>query len=131
MKKLLLLSPFALLSCLAFTSKQISRPSITGLWADSNSVNFQHCTVIFSQEGEQVHMLHYLEFKGTPMVEEGLGTIKGNQVEYKVRVTKAIPGWVTEGTHMLTLSADGQTLRGVYRDHQDNTGLLVFKRLRQ
>ncbi len=135
MKKLIV--PFLLVTSLAvycFTSaykpKATYTANLTGLWRDSNSTNFSNCHAIFSQEEGKIHMLHYLEFKGIPMVEEGYGTINGSNVEYNVKVTKAIPGWATTGTHILTLTEDGLTLRGVYKDGQGNTGPLVFKKVK-
>ncbi len=74
-------------------------------------------------------MTHYLEFKGNPFVEYGVGIVKGNQAEYTVYVTTQVPGWnTTKGHHSLTISEDGQTLRGTYKDNSGNKGALVFKR---
>ncbi|MNJ05382.1 hypothetical protein D3C73_1666620 [compost metagenome] len=64
------------------------------------------------------------------MVEEGEGIINNHKVSYKVVVTRAIPGWALKGEHLLELSPDGSTLRGVFKDEQGNTGPLVFKRIR-
>ncbi|MFN3404214.1 MAG: hypothetical protein ACK40G_08990 [Cytophagaceae bacterium] len=102
---------------------------INGLWADSNSASFNNCYVIFAQEGEDVNFSHYLEFNGVQMVEYGKGKIKGNSLEYNVSVSKAIPGWATSGTHILTLSEDKKTLRGIYKDSKGNSGPIVFKRI--
>jgi hypothetical protein len=103
--------------------------SITGLWADSNSTAFTNCYAIFSEKDGNVTFAHYLEFNGMSQVEEGKGSVKGNQVQYEVTVTKVIPGWVTSGTHILTLSDDGKTLRGIYRSTAGE-GPLVFKRVK-
>ncbi|POY37789.1 hypothetical protein C3K47_04450 [Solitalea longa] len=134
MKLTKVIFPFLALSGLflfpAFTDHSSPPINITGLWADSNSTNFSHCYAIFSQEGNKVKVAHYLEFKGTPMVEIGEGNITGNKVDYKVKVTKAIPGWALSGEHILELSPDGNTLRGIYKDEQGNTGPMVFKKLR-
>ena len=74
-------------------------------------------------------MTHYLEYKGDPFVEYGAGIIKGNQIQYTVYVTVQVPGWsTTKGYHVLTISEDGQTLRGTYEDNTGNKGNLVFKR---
>ncbi|MCO4294125.1 hypothetical protein NF867_14775 [Solitalea sp. MAHUQ-68] len=120
-----------LFSVVAFTNPTSPTTNITGLWADSNSSNFKHCYAIFSQEGNKIKVAHYLEFKGTPMVEIGEGSITGNKIDYKVKVTKAIPGWALSGEHILELSTDGNTLRGIYKDEQGNSGPMVFKKLRQ
>ncbi|HEY8401809.1 MAG TPA: hypothetical protein VIK89_11125 [Cytophagaceae bacterium] len=104
--------------------------SISGIWADSNSASFQNCYALFSQDGESVYLVHYLEFNGTGMVEHGFGKRVGNKVEYEVKVTKAIPGWSTSGKHTLYLSPDGNTLRGTYVDAKGNEGPIVFKRVK-
>lgn len=101
---------------------------LNGLWADSNSSAFQNGYVIFSQQGNKVKMMHYIEFNGTPMVEQGEGIIDGNKISYDVVVPKAIPGWATSGKHIFILSPDGKTLRGIYQDGKGNTGPIVFKR---
>lgn len=111
---------------------QVSIPkSITGIWTDSNSTAFSNGYAIFSVDKMgKVMVTHYVEYNGTPMVEQGIGFFAHNTVNYDVQVTKAISGWATKGQHVLTLSEDGQTLRGHYKDEKGNTGALVFKRLR-
>lgn len=109
-------------------SDKNTQQDLNGLWTDSNSASFQNCYIIFSQQGNKVKMMHYLEFNGTPMVEQGEGTIEGNKVSYDVVVPKAIPGWATTGKHIFILSPDGKTLRGIYQDGKGNTGPIIFKR---
>ena len=110
------------------SEKEKGYVDVSGLWVDSNSASFQNCYLIISQTGRNVVVAHYLEFDGTSMVEEGKGTVSGRKVVYKVKVTKAIPGWATSGTHYLELSEDGNTLRGAYKDAKGNTGPIVFKK---
>jgi hypothetical protein len=106
--------------------------TINGIWADSNSAAFTNGYAIFSVDAKgKLSMTHYVEYNGTPMIEKGSGKCKENTLCYDVVVTKAIPGWATAGQHVLTLSNDGNTLRGYYKDTQGNTGPLVFKRLYQ
>jgi hypothetical protein len=85
--------------------------------------------MIISQTGNKILVAHYLEFNGTPMVEEGKGKVSGRKASYKVKVTKAIPGWATSGEHFLELSPDGTALRGYYKDAKGNTGPIVFKKI--
>lgn len=122
MKKLLC-SLFIIIGTVSFAQ------DVNGVWSDSSSTSFNNCYAIFAIQGDSVFMTHYIEFNGTPFVEHGEGVIKGNTLKYHVVVTKQIPGWTTTaGDHVLKLSADGQTLKGVYSDNVGNTGPLVFKR---
>jgi len=101
-----------------------------GIWADSNSTAFTNGYAIFSIDAHgKLAVTHYVEFNGTPMVEKGIGFCTHNTLSYDVFVTKAIPGWSLTGQHVLTLSEDGKTLRGYYKDSKGNTGPLVFKKL--
>lgn len=109
--------------------EDIRSEELSGLWADSNSTSFKNGYVIFSVEGNQVEMMHYLEFKGQPLVEKGRGRIIGRKLDYFVVVTRPIPGWAVTGEHFLTLSPDGKTLRGAYEDEKGNLGKLVFKKI--
>jgi hypothetical protein len=125
---LILILFISLSSC---TSKTDALPAnISGLWTDVNSSNFKNCYVIIAQDGNKIIMNHYLEFKGTGMVEYGIGKIKDTTVSYDVVVTKAIPGWATKGKHFLTLNKRGDTLRGTYQDEQGKYGTIVFARLK-
>jgi hypothetical protein len=126
MKKIILF--FILIFSSSISFSQTGNYDLNGLWADSNSAAFSNACIIFSQEGSDITFSHYLEFNGAPMVEHGKGKIKGNKVEYKVKVSKAIPGWAKVGFHSLVLSPDGKTLRGIYKDGKGNSGPLVFKK---
>jgi hypothetical protein len=128
-KTFFILTLFVILS--SCTSKTDALPAnISGLWADVNSSNFKNCYVIIAQDGNKIIMNHYLEFKGTGMVEYGIGKIKDTTVSYDVVVTKAIPGWATKGKHFLTLNKKGDTLRGTYQDEQGKHGTIVFAKLK-
>lgn len=114
---------------LSFAQSKDNHP-VNGIWADSNSVAFTNGYAIFSVDTHgKLAVTHYVEFNGTPMVEKGIGFCTHNTLSYDVFVTKAIPGWSLTGQHTLTLSEDGNTLRGHYKDAKGNTGPLVFKRL--
>lgn len=101
-----------------------------GVWADSSSTSFTNASAVFAVKNDSIFMTHYVEFNGHPFVEHGEGIVKGNQLHYTVKVTVQVPGWkTTQGKHKLTISKDGQTLRGTYKDNTGNTGPLVFKRV--
>jgi hypothetical protein len=126
---------FAVLTILTTLSScnsktETSSANISGLWTDVNSGNFKNCYVIIAQDGNKIIMNHYLEFKGTKMVEYGIGEITETTVTYDVVVTKAIPGWATKGKHILILNKQGDTLRGNYEDEQGKSGPIVFAKLK-
>jgi hypothetical protein len=102
-----------------------------GVWSDAGTQEFQYCYLVIAQEGSTLHTAHYLEFKGMPMVEYGVGTVKDGVATIKVTVTKAIPGWATAGVHTLRMSADGNVLRGEYVDTKGNKGPIAYGRFRQ
>ena len=140
MKRITLLASAAIafLIITAFTFKvndidlgeqELIAKQLTGLWADSSGTDFSNGRLIFSVEGTNVEMMHYIEYKGKPMVEKGKGQIYGRRLDYFVVVTKSIPGWALTGEHFLTLSGDGTTLRGAYEDEKGNLGKLVFKKI--
>lgn len=140
MKKLLFISFIIsiILSIAAFTTDtnstdnnlgNIGAAELAGLWTDSNSTVFKNSSIIFSVEGSQLEMMHYMEWKGKPFLEKGRGKIYGRKLDYFVVVTKPIPGWALTGEHFLTLSADGKTLRGAFEDENGNIGALVFKKV--
>ena len=104
--------------------------AVNGIWADSNSTAFTNGYAIFTVDAHgKLVVTHYVEFNGTPMVEKGIGFCTHHTISYDVFVTKSIPGWSQTGQHVLTLSEDGNTLRGYYKDSKGNQGPLVFKKL--
>tara|TARA_B100000809_G_scaffold221129_1_gene229237 strand:- start:71 stop:499 length:429 start_codon:yes stop_codon:yes gene_type:complete len=140
MKKVISITIFLLvgLVIMAFSSDQvfvspneklITPGELAGLWRDSNNTTYKNSSIIFSVEGANIEMLHYMEWKGQPFVEKGRGKIYGRKLDYFVVVTKSIVGWALTGEHFLTLSADGRTLRGAYEDELGNMGALVFKKV--
>lgn len=117
-----------ILSVIFFTNANAQ--DFNGVWADSSSASFTNATAVFSIKNDSVFMTHYVEFNGHPFVEHGEGTVNGKSLNYTVQVTVQVPGWkTTEGLHSLTISEDGETLRGTYKDNAGNSGPLVFKRV--
>ncbi|MWB95944.1 hypothetical protein GON26_16375 [Flavobacterium sp. GA093] len=102
---------------------------INGVWEDINS-GVQHAVAIISEQNGKVIFSHYLEWKGQKFVESGTGKRTGNTIIYTVDVTLPIEGWATQGTHTLTLSADGNTLEGTFKDNKQREGTIAFKRIR-
>ena len=126
-KNHLFLLLFILVSTFAFSQNKIS---IDGVWEDDNS-GVKNAVAIFSeQEDHQILFTHYLEWNGQKFVESGIGLRDGNTISYTVKVTTQIEGWATEGTHVLVLSEDGQTLKGTYSDNKNRHGEIAFKKVR-
>ncbi|MBE0368272.1 hypothetical protein PAUR_a1839 [Pseudoalteromonas aurantia 208] len=111
-----------------FSVSAAQTKNINGLWEDVNNEHFKNGHMIVSQDKDAIYITHYVEFKGLPLVEYGIGSRSGNTIEYKVKVTQAIPGWTTEGTHTLALSNDGTQLVGYYSS-DGKTGPLKFKKI--
>jgi hypothetical protein len=109
---------------------EVKSPDVNGIWTDVAGPNFANTYLVLAQDGNEVHMAHYLEFKGMPMVEYGQGSFDKGKIVLHVKVSKPIPGWATAGTHTLQLSEDGDSLKGEYADSLGNKGPLEFKRLR-
>ena len=102
---------------------------INGVWVDRND-GVENAVAIISEQNGKVIFSHYLEWKGQKFVESGTGKRIGNTIEYVVDVTLPIEGWATQGTHPLTLSEDGNTLEGTYKDNKKREGPIAFKRIR-
>jgi hypothetical protein len=108
---------------------QNKKADINGVWMDINS-GVENAVAIISEQNGKIIFSHYLEWKGQKFVESGIGKRTGNTIEYMVDVTLPIEGWATQGTHTLTLSEDGNTLEGTYKDNKKREGLIAFKRVR-
>lgn len=105
------------------------KPDINGVWIDRND-GVENAVAIISEQNGKVIFSHYLEWKGLKFIESGIGKRIGNTIEYTVDVTLPIEGWATQGTHSLTLSEDGNTLEGTYKDNKKREGPIAFKRVR-
>jgi hypothetical protein len=106
-----------------------TKTDINGVWEDINS-GVQNAVAIITEQNGKVIFSHYLEWKGQKFTESGIGKRTGNTIIYTVDVTLPIEGWATQGTHTLTLSADGNTLEGTYIDNKKRTGAIAFKRVK-
>lgn len=110
-----------------FFSVSYSQHNLNGIWKDVNNKNFKNCFLIIAQSGDSVFINHYLEYKGTPMVEYGKGIITKDSVKYEVKVSLSIPGWSNAGVHHLKIINKKQ-LSGMYFDSLGNSGELFFKK---
>lgn len=129
MKTKILKLLFLILFFSNLTYSQNKKVNINGVWIDINS-GVENAVVIISEQNGKIIFSHYLEWKGQKFVESGIGKRIGNTIEYTVDVTLPIEGWATQGTHTLTLSEDGNTLEGTYKDNKKREGPIAFKRVR-
>lgn len=126
-KSYLFLLLIILVTTVGYSQNKIS---IDGVWEDDNS-GVKNAIAIFSeQENNQILYTHYLEWNGQKFVESGIGYREGNTITVAVKVTTTIEGWATEGTHVLTISEDGKSLKGTYSDSMDRHGEIAFKKVR-
>jgi hypothetical protein len=102
--------------------------NLSGLWQSAESDHAKNDYLIIAQEDNAIFVSHYLEWKGQPLIEHGSGLRDGDTIHYAVRVSRGIPGWAVAGTHHLTLSPDGKTLSGHFKDNRGNTGPIKFTR---
>jgi hypothetical protein len=72
----------------------------------------------------------YWEFEGTSIVGHGVGSVWGNQVEYALKSTRIRSGLDPDGRHELTLSADGKTLSGTWKNTRGESGPLKFIKIK-
>lgn len=116
---------------ITFYAAHAQYTSVTGVWQDSTGTAspFSDCIAIITEDNAgRLTFSHTLKFNEQLFIEQGNGQRKNNKLEYHVYVMHGIPGWSTEGDHTLTLSEDGNTLRGFYKDNLGNTGPLVYFR---
>ena len=102
--------------------------SISGLWEEVSTPGHKSSFVVFSQDGETVHVACYWEFKGQPVVWHGKGTRKGGKVKYSYSTTRGPAKWEPYGVHDLTLSKDGKSMTGTWTNQKKQTGPLKFIR---
>jgi hypothetical protein len=99
---------------------------ISGLWKEASTPKHENSFVVFSQDAGLLFVTCYWEFEGTPIGWHGEGSAWGNQVEYAYKSTKIRPGWDPVEKHELTLSADGKTLTGIWKNTRGESGPLKF-----
>ena len=103
---------------------------LNGVWLEQNG--HPNSVAILYQEGSDVRMISTYEFQGKRVVWQGLGTLRGTQLtlHYHHTTNTRPMGW-EDGTMDLTLSADGNYLKGTARSGSGSwTGNIVFKRSR-
>ncbi|MEY5041014.1 MAG: hypothetical protein RLZZ414_553 [Bacteroidota bacterium] len=116
---------FILILSLYFSINLNAQTNLNGIWKDVNSKNFKNCYLIIAQDKDSVFVNHYLEYKGTPMVEYGKGILKNDSLIYNVKVSLAVPGWSTAGQHRLKIIHDKE-ISGMYFDNKGNSGEIKF-----
>ena len=100
---------------------------INGLW-NCSTLSEDSCA-IFSQEGERVYMVLAGYYGDTLVVYYGSGVMEGDRIVFWTHFTRKPPSW-SDGRNELTISPDGNTMRG--RWFADGlSGDLEFVRLRR
>jgi len=117
-----------ILLLLLLTPAALAGDSISGLWEEVSTPEHKSSVVIFSQEGETIHVASYWEFRGQKVVWHGKGTRKGNLVKYSYSTTRGPSKWEPYGVHDLTLSKDGKTMTGTWKNQKKQSGPLKFIR---
>ena len=120
----------AALSLAGWISAASAADPISGLWKEVSTPKHENSYVVFSQDAGMLFVTCYWEFEGTPIVWHGVGSAWGNQVEYAYKSTRIRSGWDPIGKHELTLSADGKTLSGTWKNTRGESGPLKFIRIK-
>jgi hypothetical protein len=102
--------------------------TISGLWQETSTPDYKSSHVIFSQDGEEIVVTCYWEFKGQKVVWHGHGTRRGKQVVYTITHTVCPPDFAQKGEHKLTISPDGKTMTGKWSNARKESGPLKFVR---
>jgi hypothetical protein len=96
-----------LLILIAWGTSMAWAANVSGIWKKAEQ------TLIFYQEGENIRVQCTYRSGGDVIVWYGIGTIKGNQIEYRLHHSTDAPGTM-EGLHKFTLSPDGNEMNGTW-----------------
>jgi hypothetical protein len=121
---------FAVLSLAGGIQVATAADSISGLWKEVSTPKHENSYVVFSQDAGLLFVTCYWEFEGTPIVWHGVGSAWGNQVEYAYKSTKIRSGWDPVGKQEMTLSPDGKTLTGTWKNTRGESGPLKFIKIK-
>jgi hypothetical protein len=103
---------------------------ISGLWKEVSTPKHENSYVVFSQDAGMLFVARYWEFEGTSIVWHGIELVWGNQVEYAYKSTRIRSGWDPIGKHEMTLSSDGKTLTGTWKNSRGESGPLKFIKIK-
>lgn len=118
-------------SPLPFPSPLAKPLDLNGYWLTSTKDTADAPVIIF-QEGTEVRMMCTFEYQGKMVAWYSAGTISGNSVRTRFRITANTKPkeWEADGTHELTLSPDGRSLSGTGRSQSGFTYGIQFKRVK-
>jgi len=102
-------------------------PNASGIWQESTGDHAYRVSIF--HKGETLHAVGVGTYKGQKVVWYGHGTVKGAEIEYDYEFALAPEKWVP-GHHSLTLSADGNTMSGTWKDERGSGGKLTRTRVR-
>jgi hypothetical protein len=78
------------------------------MWKSGNQ------TMVFYQEGQTIKVMCTYRSVDKVIVWYGEGTIRGNQVHYRLHHTRNTAPDFEDGIHEFTVSADGNTMNGTW-----------------
>lgn len=110
-----------------------ARADFSGRWrVGTQDPALTEVTCSIQQDGNRVHVEGRMVINGTEVLWEARGTIRGREMDTDLVYTQPYPGWgnAGDGKWVMTLSEDGQTLRGWYRNRAGQTGESHYVRAR-
>lgn len=107
-----------------------AQQNIGGVWREVSSNDIKDSIVLISQDGNRITICSSWMNRGSQIMWQGVGSIKGGKIIYQIKHTKYPAGWGVEGTHELELSADGTTMNGKWSNTKGETGPLKFVKIR-
>ncbi|MCE5195073.1 MAG: hypothetical protein LLF28_06425 [Nitrospiraceae bacterium] len=123
---------FAVFFIISASYAQVTHKSdLNGLWVTTTK-DTNDATVIVYQEGNEVRMMCTFDYNGKKVAWYSQGTINGNNVKTRFRITPNTKpqGWENDGTHDLILSPDGNLLSGTGKSLSGFSYKIQFKRIR-
>jgi hypothetical protein len=100
--------------------------NIGGVWRETSTNEIVNSIVVVSQDGNNLTLCAYWEFRGNQFVWQATGTINGRKVVYQLKHTKYLAGWGVEGVHELELAGDGRSMIGQWKNNKGESGSLKF-----
>ena len=114
-------------------SDAVAPADFSGRWVvGTEDPALTEVTCVIHQDGNRVYVEGRMVYNRTEVLWEARGTIRGREMDTDLVYTKPYPAWgnAGDGKWVMTLSEDGQTLRGWYRNRLGQTGESHYVRSR-